>query len=115
MPPRLRRLPHRSAGPFTLALARTPRARLLGLAGLRGVPPGTALVLGGTRSVHTCGMRFALDLVWLGRRGEPLRVDEGVGPRRLRACRGARAVAECRAGEGRALAATLRAGGSTLS
>lgn len=75
------------------------RARLLGLALLDDLPPGTALLLPGCRSVHTLGMRFALDLVFLGLDGRPLRVDRAVAPRRLRSCRSARAVLETRAGE----------------
>ena len=46
------------------------------------------------RSVHTFGMRFALDLLWLDERGQVLRVDRGVGPGRIRSCRAAAAVLE---------------------
>ncbi len=109
LPGRLRRLPARRAGAFTLLRASTSRARLLGLAGLSAPPPRTVLLLDRTASVHTAGMRFALDLVWLDGAGAVVRVDERVGPRRLRACARARAVAECRAGEGLALASTLEA------
>ena len=68
-------------------------ARLLGLAWLRD-PPGCALLLPRTRSVHTFGMRFALDLVWLDRDGRAIRVDRAVGPNRLRTCARASAVCE---------------------
>jgi uncharacterized membrane protein (UPF0127 family) len=68
-------------------------ARLRGLA-LRREPPGYALLLLGTRSVHTFGMRFALDLVWLDAAGAVLRVDRAVPPRRVRLCRRAAAVLE---------------------
>jgi uncharacterized protein len=73
------------------------RARLLGLA-LRREPPGYALLLPHTRAVHTFGMRFALDLYWLDDRGEMVRIDRAVPPRRVRACRRARAVIERPAG-----------------
>ena len=46
------------------------------------------------RSVHTFGMRFALDLLWLDERGQVLRADRGVGPGRIRSCRAAAAVLE---------------------
>jgi hypothetical protein len=46
------------------------------------------------RSVHTFGMRFALDLFWLDEWGRVLRVDRAVGPRRIRSCRAAVAVLE---------------------
>lgn len=74
-------------------MASDRRARLLGLALLRDPPP-CALLLPRTRSVHTFGMRFALDLVWLDGEGRALRVDRAVPPRRLKACRPARAVLE---------------------
>lgn len=74
-------------------VAATALARLRGLAGLPA-PHGVALLLPRTRSVHTFGMRFALDLVWLDDDGRVVRVDRAVPPRRLRGCRRARAVLE---------------------
>jgi uncharacterized membrane protein (UPF0127 family) len=102
---RLLPLPCRSlAGRWRVAVAVTWRARLLGLAGLRGVEPRTALLLPACRSVHTIGMRFALDLVWVDDAGAVVRVDAGVGPWRVRSCRRATAVVETPAGCGAALA-----------
>jgi hypothetical protein len=80
-----------------IIVAHSWRARLLGMA-LRGGPPGHALLLPRCRSVHTCGMRFALDLVWLDRDGRVLAIDEGVPPWRVRSCRQAAAVLEVPAG-----------------
>lgn len=97
LPRRLRRLPRVPLAALPdreLRLARTPLARLLGLAGLRALPPGAGLLLPRTRSVHTFAMRFALDLVWLDGDGAVVRVDRAVPPRRVRACRAARAVVE---------------------
>ena len=76
-----------------MRVARTRRARLLGLAG-SGRPPPHALLLPRTRSVHTFGMRFALDLIWLDREGRAVRIDRHVPPNRVRACRAAVAVCE---------------------
>jgi len=76
-----------------IVVARCPLARLLGLA-LRRRPPGHALLLPRCRSVHTFGMRFPLDLIWLDRAGRVVRVDEAVPPWRVRSCRGADAVLE---------------------
>jgi uncharacterized membrane protein (UPF0127 family) len=102
LPRRLRRLPVVVLAPplagLDVRLAATPRARLLGLAGLRTLPARAGLLLPRTRSVHTFGMRFALDLVWLDGDGAVVRVDRAVPARRLRACRGARAVVELAAG-----------------
>jgi hypothetical protein len=76
-----------------IVVADSLRSRLLGLA-LRRRPPGYALLLPRCRSVHTFGMRFPLDLVWLDREGRPVRVDEAVPPCRVRSCRAAAAVLE---------------------
>jgi uncharacterized membrane protein (UPF0127 family) len=78
--------------------ARGPVARLVGLAGRADLPPGVALHLSRCRSVHTFGMRFALDLVWLDHEGAVVRVDRAVPPCRVRTCRAARSVLETRAG-----------------
>ena len=72
--------------------------RLRGLIGRADWPPGVALRLAPCRSVHTFGMRFALDLVWLDAGGRVGRIDRGVRPWRVRACLGARAVLELRSG-----------------
>ncbi len=110
---RLRRLPPVSLHPPLLHLhgrrAITPLARLRGLAGL-AAPHGAALLLPRTRSIHTLGMRFALDLVWLDRHGRALRIDRAVPPRRLRGCRRAHAVLELPPGA----AAGLRPGSRVL-
>lgn len=91
--------------------ASTRRARRRGLAGLSDLPPQLALHIPHSWSVHTVGMRFGLDLVWLDRGGEVVRVDGGVGPRRLKACLRARSVIEINAGQAdRFLAAGLSPG-----
>jgi hypothetical protein len=76
-----------------IRVACSRRERLLGLA-LRARPPGHALLLPRCRSVHTFGMRFPLDLVWLDARGRVLRVDRAVPPGRVRCCLRAAAVLE---------------------
>ncbi len=96
-------------GGLTLLVAGDRRARRHGLARLDSLPAGHALLLERCRSVHTIGMRFALDLLWLDAGGEVLRVDRAVGPRRLRTRLGARAVVEANAGEGERFARALAA------
>jgi uncharacterized membrane protein (UPF0127 family) len=76
--------------------ARGFRARLLGLAFLSELPPGYGLLIPRCSSVHTFGMRFALELVWLGPLGEVLRVDRAVPPGRVRSARAGGAVIELR-------------------
>lgn len=97
----------RLTGELTLIVASSRRARALGLAKLDALPGDHALLLASCRSVHTLGMRFALDLVWLDRSGRPIRLDREVAPRRLRTCVRARGVIEANAGEGERFAAAL--------
>jgi len=109
LPPRLSRLPVRVLpGELFLHAAVTGRSRLLGLAALPPLAPAHGLWLPGTRSVHTAGMRFALDLLWCDGRGRVVRVDEAVGPWRVRTCRAAASVIEVAAGAGGRWAASLR-------
>lgn len=103
------RCPLSAPGPDGWAISRAhgPLQRGRGLLGYDDLPVGHGLWLG-TRSVHTVGMRFPLDLLWLDRRGHVTRVDGNVGPGRLRSCRRAGGgVIEVAAGTGAALAASL--------
>lgn len=61
---------------------------------MASLPSEVGLLLAPCRSVHTFGMRFPLDLIWLDREGRVVRVDARVPPRRLRSCRRARSVLE---------------------
>jgi uncharacterized membrane protein (UPF0127 family) len=100
LPRRLERLPRFTiAGGAVIHEARTPAARLLGLAFLRALPERHALLIPDCRSIHTFGMRFAIDVAFLDGRGRPIRVERTVPCRRLLACRAAFAVLESRAGE----------------
>lgn len=103
--------PHDVPG-WRIAVARGPLARGRGLLGRDGLAAGHGLWLR-TRSVHTVGMRFALDLVWLDRDGAVVRVDADVRPGRARTCLAARGVVEVAAGGGPALAAAIRGDGLT--
>jgi uncharacterized protein len=91
-----RRLP----GGLRLAVARSRRARLRGLAFLDELPPDRALLFERCRSVHTFGMRFALDLIWLDADRRLVRLDRDVPRRRVRSCREALHVVEVAAGAG---------------
>lgn len=91
---RLRSLPRREVFGFDFPLAVGARSRLLGLAGLEREQAGQGLLIPRCASVHTFGMRFPLDLVFLGGDGLPVDVRLRVRPRRLAWCRGAVAVLE---------------------
>lgn len=75
-------------------VADRPVARLLGLAHLDLDRAGEGLLLERCSAVHTFGMRFAIDVVFLGPGWAVLRVERSVGPRRLLRERGAAAVLE---------------------
>ena len=91
---RLRGLPRAEVLGLEVPVARSHRARLLGLALLRRAQAGPGLLIPRCRSVHTFGMRFALDLVFLDLDGRRLRAVPEVPPFRVVACRGAAAVLE---------------------
>jgi uncharacterized protein len=110
LPPRLADLPARELGNGLVVLeATSPLVRLRGLARLDALPPQTGLHFGRCRAIHTFGMRFALDLIWLDRHGDPVRVDAHVPPRRHRSARGARSVLEVGAGHAGAFLDALAA------
>ena len=105
---RLERLPAIGLGRgVQLVVADGPVARLAGLAGMRSLSPATGLLIPDCRSVHTLGMRFALDLIWLGEDGRIADVSAAVQPWRMVTLAHARAVVECRAGLGAVFFAAL--------
>ena len=70
------------------------RVRLLGLAFLRREEAGAGLLIPRCASVHTFGMRFALDLFFLDPRNGLVACHLDVPPCRLISHRGAAAVLE---------------------
>jgi uncharacterized membrane protein (UPF0127 family) len=75
-------------------VATTRRARLLGLALLDRDGAGPGLLIPRCRSVHTFGMRFELDVLFLDRDDRVVRLCRDVSPRRVLRCPGATAVLE---------------------
>ncbi|HZB06921.1 MAG TPA: DUF192 domain-containing protein [Thermoleophilaceae bacterium] len=71
--------------------------RVRGLAGRHTPPEGSALLFPRCRSVHTFGMRFPIDVVFLDRWGWPVAIRRAIKPCRVVACRGAAAVVELQA------------------
>lgn len=97
---RLRHLSRQELFGFEFPVARGYRARLLGLSRLDREEAGPGLLLPRCAEVHTFGMRFPLDLVFLGRDGAPVSVRWAVPPRRFAWHRGAAAVLELPSGKG---------------
>jgi hypothetical protein len=90
---RLESLPVRVVGELEVPVAVGFRTRLLGLALLDREAAGPGLLIPRCASVHTFGMRFDLDLRFLGEDDEVLE-RLLVPPRHFAARRGARAVLE---------------------
>jgi uncharacterized protein len=74
--------------------------RLAGLAGLRREHVGAGLLIPRCSSVHTFGMRFALDVVFLDEKGEVLAIRREVRPCRFASDHRAAAVLEIPSGQG---------------
>ena len=89
-------------------LAHTWRARLLGLALMPELDPDEALVIPHCTSVHTLGMRFGIDVVFVDRDWLPIYIEYGVRPGRVLRSRCARSVIEVVAGESGRLVDGLR-------
>jgi hypothetical protein len=73
-------------GPLALFVAEGYLHRLVGLAGLGEAPPGAGLLIPGCRSVHTFGMRFPIDVLFVTVVGRSLLVHDArhtVPPRRI--------------------------------
>ena len=102
---RLRCLPLITVLGRQVRLASGPRVRLLGLAHLDLEEAGLGLLIPSCRSVHTFGMRFALDLHFLDAGGAVVESRLAVPPRRLAICGKADAVLEIPAGQGGEIAA----------
>ena len=72
--------------------------RLVGLLGRSSIDADEALWIDPCRAIHTFGMRFAIDVVFLDRRGVVLRVVPALLSWRLAACSRASSVIEMSAG-----------------
>lgn len=94
MPSRLRRLERITLLGLPLPVATSLRSRLLGLALLPRERAGPGLLIPHCRSVHTVGMRFPLDLLFLDERRRVIGIRREVPPGRFVRWPGAMAVLE---------------------
>jgi uncharacterized protein len=78
----------------TVPVASGPPSRLLGLALLRRDRAGAGLLIPRCRSVHTFGMRFPLDVLFLDEDDRVIELRRAVPPCRVIRCAGAMAVLE---------------------
>jgi uncharacterized membrane protein (UPF0127 family) len=63
--------------------AETLSARLIGLLGHASLPEDEALIFEGCRSIHTVGMRFPIDVVFVDRSWTVIRIMAQLPPGRL--------------------------------
>lgn len=91
---RLRRLPVRQVLGRSVRVAGGRPSRLLGLAWLRKERVGEGLLIPRCSSVHTFGMRFALDIHFLAAEGSVIETRRAVPRRRIVRCPGADSVLE---------------------
>jgi uncharacterized membrane protein (UPF0127 family) len=73
-------------------------ARALGLLGAEGLHDNEALWIRPCGSVHTIGMRFPIDVLFLDRQQRVLGIRRQLKPLRFAACRGAYSTIELAAG-----------------
>jgi uncharacterized membrane protein (UPF0127 family) len=78
----------------TVPDARGLRSRSLGLALLGRDRAGAGLLIPRCRSVHTFGMRFPIDVLFLDDEGRVIDLRRSAPPRRVLSCPGAVAVLE---------------------
>ncbi|MFH0911484.1 MAG: DUF192 domain-containing protein [Planctomycetota bacterium] len=77
-----------------LAIAETRFESLIGLLGHKELAGDAGFLLPRCRSIHTCFMRFALDLVFLDREGRVCKLVEAIPPWRMSSAREAQSVLE---------------------
>jgi uncharacterized protein len=81
-----------------LQVADSSAKRTKGLLGRKGLSPGEGLWIMPCESVHTFGMQFAIDLVYLDRQFRIRKVRSSVPPWRISACLSARSIIELPSG-----------------
>ena len=79
-------------GGVTAEVARSFTARLKGLIGRRGLPPGRGLLILRCNAIHTFFMRFAIDATFYDRHDRPVKTVRNIRPWRPFVWGGFRAV-----------------------
>lgn len=89
-------------GRKVLSLQRTETywERMRGLLGRSAPEKGKGLLISPCGSVHTFGMRYAIDVLYLDKTWQVIKLRSGLQPSRIDFTRGARHVVELADGEG---------------
>jgi len=82
----------------SLSVTGDGRARMKGLLGRDGLSRGEGLWILPCEAVHTFGMRFSIDLIYLDRKNRIRKLQSAVPPWRMSACFSAHSVLELAAG-----------------
>ncbi len=82
----------------SLEVADTGPRRRKGLLGRKCLPPGEGLWIVPCEAVHTFGMQFPIDVVFLDRKNRIVKTRSNVRPGRLSACLSAKSVIELPSG-----------------
>ena len=86
-----------------LHIVRGARERVRGLLSHDSLPDGEGMWFPACRLIHTFGMKFAIDLVYLNEQLEICKIVEGMRPGRLSACLAAESVIELNSGAAKKL------------
>ena len=82
-----------------IVIAQTSLSRMVGLLPKASLEPGAGLIIAPSQGVHTVGMRFAIDVIFLDRKWRVIDMYEALPPFRISRIRWkARAVVELPAG-----------------
>jgi uncharacterized protein len=92
----------RAAVALDVDIAATRAARRRGLLGRDSLAPTEGLMLAPCKAVHTVGMRFPIDVVFIDGDGKAVRVVRELAPWRIAMSARARAVIELAAGTAKA-------------
>jgi uncharacterized membrane protein (UPF0127 family) len=85
-------------------LANTFFSRLKGLLGKKALSAGEAMILIPCDMVHTLGMKFSIDAIFVNRQGVIIKIEDNLRPNRIAArVRNAHSVIEMPAGMSREL------------
>ena len=95
----------------TLRVADTPWQRMRGLLGHAPLKAGQGLLIKPCNMIHTVGMRYSIDVVYVDGQGRVLKIARDVAPLRMSACLHAHAVLELAVGQAQAFGLQL---GQTL-
>jgi hypothetical protein len=84
------------ADPCEMALSTWQR--FCGLMLRRDLPQATGMLFPATSSIHTCFMRFPIDVIYMAEDGRVVKIVPSMRPWRVSLCTGARSVLELPAG-----------------